>query len=151
MRFYLDASALVAIMAEEPASDAVSDQLGRSDHLPVVTDFSHAESSAALSKLVRMRIVGAERVDDLLAQLDYWTSRFSERPEIAPADVADAALHVRHHGLGLRAPDAIHIAAAHRLGATLLTLDRGMARAAAALGVPCLNPAEVEAPGEPKD
>jgi len=151
MRFYLDASALVAIVAQEPSSNAVSDRLAQSDYLPIVTDFSHAESSAALSKLVRMRILGVERVDHLLARLDYWTSEFSERPEVGPADVADAALHVRRHDLALRAPDAIHIAAAHRLGATLLTLDRGMARAAAALGVSHLNPAEADPPGVLKD
>ena len=46
-------------------------------------------------------------------------------------------------------PDAIHIAAAHRLDATIVTLDRGMARAATALGVACINPAKTF--GEQKD
>ena len=62
-----------------------------------------------------------------------------------------ATAFIRRPGVNLRAPDAIHIAAAQRLGATLLTLDNGMARAADALGVPYLNPAEAEAPGKPKD
>jgi len=151
MRFYLDASALVAIVANEPFSDLVSGRLRKSDRLPLVTDFSHAEASAALSKLVRIQISTSDVVDALLWELDHWTSEFSEQSEISAADVAHAARHVRRHDLALRAPDAIHIAAAHRLGATLLTLDKGMAKAAAALGVPHLNPAEAAAPGEPKD
>lgn len=62
-----------------------------------------------------------------------------------------ATAFVRRPDITLRAPDAIHIAAASRLGATLLTLDHGMARAAAALGVDHLNPADADASGEPKD
>lgn len=70
---------------------------------------------------------------------------------IVSQDIEHATKFVRRRDLALRTPDAIHIAAAHRLGATLLTLDNGMARAAAALGVPYLNPAEDHALGEPKD
>ncbi len=151
MRFYLDASALVAMVADEPFSYRVSRRLRHSDRLPLVSDFAHAESSAALSKLVRMQISTVDAVEDLLSELDHWTAEFSERPEISAADVAGASHYVRRYELALRAPDAIHIAAAHRLGATLLTLDKGMARAAAALGVSHLKPAEVETPGEPKD
>ena len=74
-----------------------------------------------------------------------------ERAQIAPEDVALATTFIRLPGVSLRAPDAIHIAAGHRLGATLLTLDHGMARAAAEIGVPCINPAEADAPGDLKD
>jgi predicted nucleic acid-binding protein len=70
---------------------------------------------------------------------------FGEWVEIASTDIADAITFLRLPGLVLRAPDAIHIAAARRLGATLLTLDDGMARAAAVLDVPCINPAETSA------
>ncbi len=62
--------------------------------------------------------------------------------EITSTDIADATAFVRLPGVALRAPDAIHIAAAQRVGATILTLDRGMARAADLLGVPCINPAD---------
>jgi predicted nucleic acid-binding protein len=142
MKFYLDASILVSIVSEESSSDRVHDLLRLSDQLPVITDFCHAESSAALSKLVRLRARSPEDVDGLLAQLDYWAAEFGDRPAIVTEDVADAAQLVRRHDLSLRAPDAIHIAAADRLNATLLTLDLGMAKAAAALGVPHFNPAE---------
>lgn len=67
---------------------------------------------------------------------------FAEVVTIATADVIAATNFVRRPDLPLRAPDAIHIAAAHRLDATLVTLDIGMARAARALGVECINPAE---------
>jgi predicted nucleic acid-binding protein len=54
--------------------------------------------------------------------------------EIASSDVAQAGDYLRRFDLALSAPDAIHIAAAQRLGARLVTFDRGMARAAQALG-----------------
>jgi len=38
----------------------------------------------------------------------------------------------------LRAPDAIHLAVADRLGATIATFDRGLAAAAEALGIPAV-------------
>lgn len=74
-----------------------------------------------------------------------------ETTTVTSADIADASAFVRLPGVSLRAPDVIHIAAGHRLGATLLTLDHGMARAAAEIGVPCINPAEADAPGDLKD
>ena len=45
---------------------------------------------------------------------------------------------VRRLDLGLRAPDALHIATARRLGATLFTFDLGMASAARMLGLSLL-------------
>jgi predicted nucleic acid-binding protein len=47
-----------------------------------------------------------------------------------------AARFVDQHGLGLRAGDALHLAAASEHGATVHTLDRRMAEAGPVLGVP---------------
>ena len=55
--------------------------------------------------------------------------------EIHAADVRLADAYVRRFDLGLRTPDALHLAIAHRLDATLLTLDRRLATAARELGV----------------
>jgi hypothetical protein len=41
-----------------------------------------------------------------------------------------ARIYARHFDLGLRAPDALHLAIARRLDATLVTRDRGLATAA---------------------
>jgi uncharacterized protein len=148
---YLDASALVAIIALEPTYAAVRAAVGADPTVPVVTDFARAEASAALMRLMRIQTLSGVHASEALERLDVWALKVAVLDKINSDDMEAAIRFVRFPELSLRAPDAIHIAAAHRLGATLLTLDRGMARAAAALGVSYLNPAEADTPGEQKD
>lgn len=150
MRLWLDASVLVSLITREPTSRRIDDILIRQPS-PLVSDFCVTESSSAIARLVRTGARTPAQADDLFDHLDVWVASASDRVVVDQGDIAMATDLVRRHDLVLRAPDAVHIAAATRLGATILTLDRGMARAAAALGVPYLNPAEAEAPGEPKD
>lgn len=145
MSLYLDASAVMAAVAGEPAN-ALVDPIIRNTGAPVLlSELGLAECSAAISKLARMRIRSIDEADLLLDRLDRWSTALTDRTPIENSDVTHAIGLVRRHELNLRAPDAIHIAAAHRLNATLVTLDRGMARAATALGLPCLNPADASA------
>ncbi len=142
MIFYVDASAIVAIVGNEAASPVVEATLDRDGVIAVVSDLAIAESSAALARTGRIRQWATNETDRFYRDLDIWASDAAEALAIGAADVGQATDFVRQDGIVLRAPDAIHIAAAYRLGATLLTLDKGMARAAAALGVLHLNPAE---------
>jgi predicted nucleic acid-binding protein len=77
--------------------------------------------------------------------LDSWTSTFADPISVAPSDIKTATSWVRRTDFALRAPDAIHVAAARRLDLVLVTLDSGMANAARMLGVACINPAESSA------
>jgi predicted nucleic acid-binding protein len=61
---------------------------------------------------------------------------------IEAVDLRHATQFVRRFDLMLRAPDALHAAVCQRLGPTLVTFDQRLARAAAALGIPVLNPAD---------
>ncbi|WP_269514217.1 type II toxin-antitoxin system VapC family toxin [Brevundimonas subvibrioides] len=151
MTLYADASAIVATVSRQPNSRLIDPLVRDPLQVLVVSDFALAESAAALAKLGRVEEWSTAEAAGFFEELDAWATLLTERVEIEPSDLADANMFVRMPRLSLRAPDAIHIAAATRLEATILTLDRGMARAATALGVPCLNPAEAEAPGEPKD
>ena len=151
MPLYLDTSVLVALIEDEPTRPLFDDLLRPGRDTIVVSDFSIAETSGALGALWRADRRRPDVATAEFARLDQWTGHFSSRVHVDRNDITAATEFVRLPDIALRAPDAIHIAAAHRLGATLLTLDRGMARAAAALGVPYLNPAEAEALGEPKD
>ncbi|MGV3577524.1 type II toxin-antitoxin system VapC family toxin [Brevundimonas sp.] len=132
---------LVALITREPTSHHVDDVLQRNDP-PLVSDFCVAESSSAIARLVRIGNRTLDEADVLFRDLDLWVSSSSDRLAVDQGDIEMATAFVRRPGITLRAPDAIHIAAAHRLGATLLTLDHGMAHAAAALGVDHFNPAE---------
>ena len=151
MIFYIDASAVLAVVGDEVASLAV-DRIVRSPEARIViSDFAIAESSAVLARDGRVGRWADAEMERLYRDLDIWTLGVGEKSEITPTDLVAATAFVRLPGVTLRAPDAIHIAAAQRIGATLLTLDRGMARAADVLGVPCINPAEADAPGDLKD
>ena len=145
MSLYLDASAVMAAVAEEAAHTVVDPFIRDAESRVLLSEFCLAECSAAVSKLARMRIRSTDEADLLLDRLDRWAATLTSRTAIENSDVTHAIGLVRCHELKLRAPDAIHIAAAHRLEATLITLDLGMARAAAALGLPCINPAETSA------
>jgi predicted nucleic acid-binding protein len=142
---------VVAVIAIEDTSRAIDRVLAGATGSLLVSDFCVAETSAAIARLGRTGAKSPDEVSRMFQDLDEWVSDLADSRFIEPEDVAAATDFVRQPGVSLRAPDAIHIAAAHRLGATLLTLDNGMARAAAALSVPYINPAEAEAPGALKD
>ena len=55
--------------------------------------------------------------------------------DITASDARLAYIYARRFDLRLRAPDALHLAIACRLDATLVTLDRRLAEAARELGV----------------
>lgn len=149
MNFWLDASALVCLITREPTSHQIDDVLDRT-RAPFVSDFCVAECSSAIARLVRIGSRTADQADELFRELDIWVAAAADHLAVDKGDIEMATNFIRRPSVVLRAPDAIHIAAAQRVGATLLTLDFGMARAAAALGVPYLNPAEAEAPAHRK-
>ncbi len=64
----------------------------------------------------------------------------ADRVEISAGDVAVATAFLRRLDLPLRTPDALHIAIAGRIGATLVTFDQRMAISARALGMAVATP-----------
>uniref|UniRef100_UPI0035CB1724 PIN domain-containing protein n=1 Tax=uncultured Sphingomonas sp. TaxID=158754 RepID=UPI0035CB1724 len=56
------------------------------------------------------------------------------------ADIDLAADMIATFSLGLKFPDAIHIATAQRLGLTLVSTDIRQVRAATTLGIAAINP-----------
>ncbi len=141
MALYLDASILVAVHEDEATRPLFAD-LFTEREIVLISDFAVAETSGALMTLWRTDRRSKVMIQTELSRLDEWVSGIADRVPISPDDVADATQFVRNTATALRAPDAIHIAAARRLESTLLTLDRGMARAAAMLGVACINPTD---------
>lgn len=143
MIFYVDASVVVAVVASEQSSSAVDAIIYMPDTILLVSDFALAESSAALARNGRVHGWTNLETNQVFDELDAWSLFMTEPVQIEAKDVSDATAFVRNGKLVLRAPDAIHLAAARRLDVTILTLDRGMSRAASLLGVPCLNPTDI--------
>lgn len=134
MSLYLDASVLVALLVEEAASAEAQARIVGETLL--ISDFAVAEFSAAIARRVRIGDMPAGQAPLTFQAFDSWAARATTRIGQDPADAPRATALVRRLDLGLRAPDALHIAIAERLAATLFTLDRPMARAATTLGLP---------------
>lgn len=138
---YLDASTLVCILLDEPASVQVIETLARRDDAALlVSDLAAAEVSSAVSLRVRRGEDTAESGQARLQSFDRWRDDLTRPVEVLPEDIRSADGIVRLFDLGLRAPDATHAAVARRLGASLFTLDRQLARAAVALDIPLMQP-----------
>src|SRR5439155_19856124 len=118
----LDASFLVPTLVEESVSAAVKAYLAtRPDRL--ISDFGAAEVASALSRLVRTGLLTAAEGAARLADFDAWRAATSSPADVHAADLRLAYAYVRRFDLALRAPDAMHLAIAQRLNATLVTLD----------------------------
>jgi uncharacterized protein len=139
LSIYLDTSVLVSLFVEDAGTRRADAFLrGHPDAL-VVSDFAEAEFAAAIARRVRMGDVTKNQAQTVFAAFDVWKSGRTQRLPITTADVASAAIFTRRLDLTLRAPDAIHIAIAQRLGANLFTFDTKMAASARALEIKALD------------
>jgi uncharacterized protein len=116
-------------------TEAVYDFLGADGRELLVSDFAAAEVASALSRLARMALLTDADASARLADFDAWRATMSSPVDIAASDARLAYIYVRRFDLGLRAPDALHLAITRRLDATLVTLDRRLATAARDLGI----------------
>src|SRR5438270_314844 len=102
-----------------------------------MAEYSVADAKNRLPKLIDKAIEGEEVI---ITRRGKPVVELRPAATSAPADVhaADRRLayaYVRRFDLALRAPDALHLAIAHRLNATLVTLDGRLERAAGQLGI----------------
>ena len=82
-----------------------------------------------------MRLLTEEEGSARLADFAAWRAAASSAADMHAADARLAYAYVRRFDLRLRAPDALHLAIARRVDATLITLDRRLASAARELGI----------------
>jgi predicted nucleic acid-binding protein len=132
---YLDASVLLPTLVVEPTTESVYQFLGGDDREFLVSDFAAAEIASALSRLVRTALLTGSDASARLADFDVWRVAMSLAVDVQAADARLTYIYVRRFELQLRASDALHLAIARRLDATLITLDRRLAAAARELGV----------------
>ena len=139
---YLDACVIAALLFDEPTSDRVIRKVRSWRSGVIVSDFTSAEVSAAVSKRVRMKLDDLEAGTTRLAAVDRFRASLPVVVSTEARDVRAAERLVRAFELKLRAPDAIHLALCLRHDFQLATLDTNLAFAARALGAACINPAE---------
>jgi predicted nucleic acid-binding protein len=117
---YLDTSILLPTLIAEPITEAVYDYLGAERLELLIRDFAAAEVASALSRLVRMALLTEADASARLADFDAWRAAMSLPVDIGASDARLAYIYVRRFDLALRAPDALHLAIARRLDATLV-------------------------------
>ena len=106
----------------------------------IVSDYARGEVASAISRLFRMGKLELDEARDRLLAFDEWLAAAAGRIATDASDVAQGEQLVRRVVLGVRMPDAIHIAAAQARGLTLATLDRRMAMVTEQLGIQTIEP-----------
>jgi uncharacterized protein len=132
---YLDASVVVPAFIDQTTSTAVDAFLAEWSGELIVSEFAAAEVASAVSRLVRTRKLDEQSGMAALADFDVWRAATCSPLDVVGADMRVAYVYVRRFELGLRAPDALHLAICRRQDAILVTLDRRLETAARALGI----------------
>ena len=136
MSFYLDTSVVVPLLIDEIHSQRMGDWLARHvDAALAVSLWTTAEVSSALSLRIRTETLSAATRG---AALGLWSRLCQDSFDILSIEAAHftrAAALVDRHTLGLRAPDALHLAIAEVAGATMVTFDGQLKNACVNIGV----------------
>ena len=132
---YLDASVLVPLVVVDAHNERALAVIRRHNPTLIVSDFAAAEFASAIARRVRSNDLTRSDAQSAFTTFDSWSSHVTRPVQTASADLSVAAGWIRWLDLNLRAPDAINIAIARRIGAEPFTFDLKMAEAAAALGV----------------
>ena len=136
MSIYLDTSVVVALfITSDPFTERARGHMAGNPDSVIVSDFAAAEFASVVGRLTRMRRLTADDATAIFSDFDAWKARTALLVETTTSDIAVAASVLRRLDLNLRTPDAINVAIADRLGATLATFDEKMASAGRALGV----------------
>jgi hypothetical protein len=136
---YLDASVIVPTLVPEARSlTALAFLRSASDDL-LVSEYAASEVASAISRLLRLREVDLAAADAALDQFDEWRRSDTKVADIIRVDFDNMSRLVRRFELKLRSPDALHLAISIRLGATLVTADGNLARAARDCATPIVR------------
>lgn len=133
---YVDTSVLVAATTRESRTASAQRWLASQPAGRLrISDWTITEFSAALSMKVRLRHLDEIARAEVLA---FVTSMARDSLEVLPVTREDFVLAARladQHGSGLRAGDALHLGIATHAHETIVSLDRGLVKAALAAGI----------------
>jgi predicted nucleic acid-binding protein len=135
---YVDTSVLIAYLIPEPGSMA-AEQLMLSIGEPLaISSWTEAELLSALGIKLRTGRLDMGEASDVIDSYSRLVAPRFTRLAIDEADHRNALTLLTGWRTALRAGDGLHLAIAAAHGATVYTLDRGMAVAGQALGVPVI-------------
>jgi predicted nucleic acid-binding protein len=134
---YIDTSLLAAFYCPEPLSQTVQKRLSKAARL-VISPLVELELYSAVAAKVRAKELPASSAGRVL---DMFRKHLADGLyDIMPIETPEYAMArdwIGRFSSPLRAPDALHLAAAFNHDLSLLTADKALAWAARHFGVPC--------------
>src|SRR5947209_14118200 len=122
MSVYLDTSVIIALIADEPASESVRNWFRNSTDRVILSDLVRLEFAAFISRAIRTNRFDADQAAAALASFDE-LRRACDTLEHTPSDFSRADELIREFSMKLAAADALHLASALAANVRLLTLD----------------------------
>ena len=137
MTVYLDASAAVSLFVRDAHSDRARSWLARGD-TTVLSRWTMAEFSSALSRLRRMAVIDAAEHQAAELAFDTWITLLGPPVALTEEDLIEARYLCREDS-SIRTPDALHLSIVRRMGLELATFDRTQADTAKRYGVTVID------------
>lgn len=139
MNVYFDTSCILTVALLDDGAEQLIELLAALEEPPAYSDFGFGECVSGVGLRVRQRLLTATQGTSVVQGLHELLAKW-RRLQVQSQDVALGTRYLNDFTLGLRLPDALHIAVAERLNLQLITADRRQLAAARALGVVAHNP-----------
>lgn len=139
MTIYLDNSVVVPLLLPDALAERAEAFLFSRPTGLIVSDFISAEFASVVGIRLRSGKLTVRDARAALTNFDLWSGQRTLGAETTTSDIRAAESMLRRLDLTLRAPDAINLAIAQRMGANLATFDTKMAASANKLGISVLR------------
>lgn len=139
-RIYCDANIVIAIFVREALSSRIQTWVADPNVGIVISDLTVLEFTSAISRLVRERKLDTAEARSIFSRFEFWRAALGRPMTITRNMFVYARTIVEDAALGVRGPDALHLALLQVTGLPFATFDARLRRAADTIGLATLEP-----------